>query len=209
MSGQVSGNIAVLMLPDDFRLHIQLSRYFYASTLAKLRRHVGGNRSGIVDFEIAAPINAPVIHVAMDRQTTYILGFRSVDARHWWAFKEENKPLPALPGLPSRSMGLTGSYTELGFPTSINLPPEQLLSRLAGFSGTPDGDFCRAILLLLFLVAEAMRFESLLFEGQRYFGMGTSDFATIHPAAHKETVQDWKKSLPADPNVLLRYAAGT
>ena len=209
MSGQVSGNIAVLMLPDDFRLHIQLSRYFYASTLAKLRRHVGGNRSGIVDFEIAAPINAPVIHVAMDRQTTYILGFRTTQARHWWAFKEEDKPLPTLPGLPSRSMGLNGSYTQLGLPTSINMRPEQLLSRLAGFTGTPDGDFCRAIVLLLFLVAEAMRFESLLFEGQRYFGVKSPDFATIHPAAHAGTVRDWKTSLPSDPNVLLRYAIGT
>ncbi len=209
MSGQVSGNIAVLMLPDDARLHIQLSRYFYASTIAKLRRHVAGNRSGIAVIEVAAPINAPVIHVAMDRQTTYILGFRTTQAPHWWAFKEKDKPLPTLPGLPSRSMGLTGSYTELGLPSSINMPAEELLSRLAGFSGAPDPNFCRGMVLLLFLVAEAMRFESLLFEGQRYFGYGTSDFATIHPAAHKDTVQDWKKSLPSDPNVLLRYAIGT
>lgn len=209
MSGQVSGNIAVLMLPDDFRLHIQLSRYFYASTIAKLRAHVAGNRNGIAVVEVAAPINAPLIHVAMDRETTYILGFRTTQAQHWWAFKEKDKPLPTLPGLPSRSMGLTGSYTELGLPPSINMRPEQLLARLAGFSGAPDPDFCQGIVLLLFLVAEAMRFESLLFEGQRYFGHGTPDFATIHPAAHAATVQNWKKSLPGDPNVLLRYAVGT
>ncbi|MES2713222.1 MAG: ribosome-inactivating family protein [Pseudomonadota bacterium] len=205
MSGQVSGNIAVLMLPDDGRLHIQLSRYFYASTLAKIRREVEGNRSGIIVFEVAAPINAPVIHIAMDRRSGYLLGFRTTEARHWWAFKEEDKPVPTLPGLPSQPMGLTGSYTELDLPPSINMRPEALLSRLASFSGRGDVDFYRAIVLLLFLVAEAMRFESLLFECQRYFGAESKDAYTIHPATHEGTVTNWKKSLPGDPNVLLHH----
>jgi hypothetical protein len=205
MSGQVRGNIAVLMLPDDGRLHVQLSRYFYASTLARLRREVEGNRSGIIVFEVAAPINAPVIHVAMDRRSGYVLGFRTTQARHWWAFKEENKPLPTLPGLPSQSVGLNGNYSQLGLPPAINMRPEKLLAGLAGLTGGPDPEFCRGIVLLLFLVAEAMRFESLLFECQRYFAAGTPDGYTIHPAVHAATVKNWEDSLPGDPNVLLRH----
>jgi Ribosome inactivating protein len=205
MSGQVSGNIALLMLPDDGRLHIQLSRYFYASTLAKLRRAVEANRSGVIVFELAAPINAPVIHVAMDRRSSYVHGFRTTTARHWWAFKPKDGPLPSLPGLPSQSIGLTGNYSELGLPASINMRPEALLSRLAAFTGGRDPEFCRAIVLLLFLVAEAMRFESLLFECQRYFSGGTSDAYTIHPAAHRDTVKNWEDALPGDPNVLLPH----
>jgi hypothetical protein len=208
MSGHVSGNIAVLMLPDDGRLDVQLSRYFYASTLARLRNEVERNRSGIMVFEVAAPINAPVIHVAMDRRSGYVLGFRTTQARHWWAFKEDNKPLPTLPGLPSKSIGLNGNYSQLGLPPSINMRPEALLSRLAGFTGGADPEFCRGIVLLVFLVAEAMRFESLLFECQRYFGAGTTDAYTIHPAAHAETVKNWENSLPGDRNVLLRHLGG-
>ena len=54
----MSGNIAVLYLPDDWRqLHVQLSRYFYASTLAKLRRDILANRSGLAVFEGVSEIS--------------------------------------------------------------------------------------------------------------------------------------------------------
>jgi hypothetical protein len=201
----MSGNLAVLALPDDQRLHVQLSTYFYASTLAKLRRDLETNRAGIAQFEIAAPINAPLVHVAMDRRSTYVLGFRPASGRNWWAFREAERPLPTLPGAPVQPMGLSGSYTELGLPASINMRPEELLNKLASYNGVPDPRFCQAIVLLLFLVAEALRFDSLLMECTRYFSSGTRTAYTIHPDQFAPVVRNWKAALPADRNVLLRY----
>ncbi len=198
----MSGHLALMALPDDQRLHVQLSPYFYASTLAKLRRDIHSNRAGFAIVEVAAPINAPMIQVAMDRRSTYVLGFRAAGGRSWWAFNEPEKPLPALPGAQVRPMGLSGSYTELGLPPSINMRPENLLDKIASYAGTPNPTFCQAIVLLLFLVAEALRFDSLLMECVRYFSIGSY---TIHPAQFASTVRNWKKSLPADDNVLLHY----
>ena len=198
----MSGNLALLALPDDQRLHVQLSPYFYVSTLAKLRNDIGGHRTGIVVFELTAPINAPLIHVAMDRCSAYVLGFRPAAGSHWWAFRETGKPLPTLPGAASRPMQLSGSYTELGLPSSINMRPEHVLAQLAGFRGSPDPRFCQAIVLLLFLVAEALRFDSVLLECVRYFSMS---YGTIHPSQFARTVRDWNITPASDPDVLLPY----
>jgi hypothetical protein len=229
-----SGILALLNLPNDRRLHIQLSTYFYASTLAKLRDDVLGHRSGIVTFEVTAPISAPLIHVAMDRRSTYVLGFRPDHANFWWAFQESGKPLPVLPGGTSRSMGLTGSYTELGLPYGgsgirdsfahpdpanianddlsnagqakwINMRPERLLDLLAGFDGRPDPEFCRAVLLLLFFVAESLRFDNVLRECSRYFTSIPRYHNSIRPGLFADTVRNWAKSMPGDRNVLVPY----
>jgi hypothetical protein len=235
MSGyqQVSGNLAVLNLPGDQRLHVQLSTYFYASTLARLRRDILANRSGIVTFELTAPINAPLIHVAMDRRSTWVLGFRPDRANFWWVFDEKKgRPLPVLPGGPSRSMGLKGSYTELGLPASagpipdstdpsninddlsnasgstrINMRPERLLDLLAGFQGGPDPEFSRAILLLLFLVAEALRFDNVLRECVRYFMSFPPHGYSIRPGFLEPTIHAWATSAPGHPNVLVPWLA--
>ncbi len=198
----MSGHLALLALPEDQRLHLQLSTYFYASTLAKLRHDIDGNRTGLAMIEVGAPINAPLVQVAMDRRSTWVLGFRAASGGNWWAFQEEGKPLPALPGAPVRPMGLTGSYTELVLPSSINMRPEEVLNKLASYEGAPAPRFCQAIVLLLFLVAEALRFDSVLLECARYFSVGAY---TIHPARFGETVHAWKAALPADANVLLRH----
>jgi hypothetical protein len=200
----MSGNIALLHLPDNRRPHIQLTTYFYASTLAKVRRDIIGNRAGVAVIEVGMPISVPLIEVAMDRRSTYVQGFRVAGAPHWWAFQEKDKPLPALPGGPSRTMSLSGSYTELGLPPAINMRPDKMLTLLTGYNGKLNQDFCRGIVLLLFLVAEALRFDSLLMECARYFSFGGT-LNTIHPAAHAATVQNWAKSLPGDPNVLVPY----
>ncbi len=200
----MSGVIALMNLPDDQRLHVQLSMYFYASTLAKLRNDVLANRAGWAVFEIAAPINAPVVQIAMDRRSTYVHGFRRAGATEWWAFQEPGRPLPALPG-GARPMGLTGSYTELGLPAAINLRPERLLSLLAYYPGRPDPEFCQGIVLLLFLVAEALRFDSVLMECVRYFGLGTSSAYTIHPAEFRAVVNNWAAAAPGSRDVLVPY----
>ena len=226
----MSGNIALLNLPDDQRLHVQLSTYFYVQTLARLRRDILSKRSGIVTFEVAAPINAPLIHVAMDRRSTYVLGFRPQRTTSWWVFQEEGKPVPVLPGGPSRSMGLTGSYTELGLPLSagpipdstdpdninddlwnmsqsrmINMRPERLLATLDAYQGSPDQTFSQAILLLIFLVAEALRFDNVLRECTRYFTSIPRYANSIRPGFFASTVQNWKKTPPGHPNLLVPY----
>jgi hypothetical protein len=207
MEASMSGNLALLALPEDQRLHVQLSMYFYASTLAKLRRDIDGNRTGLALVEVAAPINAPKISVAIDRRSTYVLAFRTLTGRNWWAFKEPDKPLPVLPGAPVRTIGLTGSYTELGLPPSINMRPEELLNQLASYGGSPDPRFCQAVVLLLFLMAEAVRFDDVWMECVRFFAVGAGSGYTIHPAKFETAVRNWKVALPSDRNVLLRYLA--
>jgi hypothetical protein len=226
----MSGNIALLRLPDDQRLHVQLSTYFYVKTLARLRDDILANRSGIVTFEVAAPINAPLIHVAMDRRSTYVLGFRPQHATFWWVFQEGGNQAPVLPGGASRPMGLTGSYTELGLPPSpgpipdstdpnnidddlwntsqsrmVNMRPERLLSTLAAYRGSPDQAFSQAILLLIFLVAEALRFDNVLRECTRYFTSVSRYAFSIRPGFFASTVQNWKKTPPGHPNLLVPY----
>ena len=201
----MSGSIAVLSLPDDHRLHVQLSTYFYASTLAKLRREVIADRTGIAVLELATPITAPVIQVALDRTSVYVLGFRRLGDAQWWAFHKKGRPPPPLPGGPCRPMGLTGSYAELGLPPSINMSPGKLLNLLAGYGGTPDSQFCQGIVLLLFLLAEALRFDDVLMECVGYF-TATSRFATIRPEAFAPVVKDWAHlSAAGDRNVLVRH----
>lgn len=205
MPARMSGHIASLRLPDDFRLHVQFSTYFHASTLARLRRDLLANRDGIAVVEVATPIVAPLIKVALDRRSLYLRGFHAPGASAWWAFKEGDYPLPTLPGMPSRSMGLTGNYRELGLPDAINMRPERLLGLLAAFDGRPDPEFCRAIVLLLFMVPEALRFDSVLMECARYFAAGTQFSFTLHPARFADTVRGWEQSRPGDRNVLVPH----
>ena len=201
----MSGSIAALCLPDDHRLHVQLSPYFYASTLATLRREVIADRAGIAVTELAVPITGPVIQVALDRTSVYVLGFRRVGDARWWAFHEKGRAPSPLPGGPCRPMGLTGSYSELGLPPSVNMPPGKLLDLLAAYAGTPDPQFCRGIVLLLFLVAEALRFDDVLMECAGYFSAG-GRLATIRPAAFAPVVKNWARlSAAGDRNVLVRH----
>ncbi len=229
MSG-VSGNIALLRLPADQRPHVQLSNYFYASTLARLREDILRDRSGLVSFEVATPISALMIHVAMRRDSTYVLGYRPDRLKTWWVFQEPDRPLPAPFGQPSRSMRLTGSYTELGLgaagagavdstdPSNINddlsntsgaarlnMRPERLLTLLDGYDGNPDPEFCQAIVLLLFLVAEALRFDNVLRECIRYFTAIPPYACSIRPGFFASTVRNWAGSRPGHPNVLVPY----
>jgi len=76
---------------------------------------------------------------------------------------------------------------------------------LAAYDGRPDPRFCQAIVLRLFLVAEALGFDSLLMECTRYFSVGTSAGYTIHPERFAATVQNWAASLPGNPDVLVPY----
>jgi hypothetical protein len=85
------------------------------------------------------------------------------------------------------------------------MTPVQLLSGLAGFAGTVDTEVARRLVLLLFLVPEAPRFDSILLEGARYLSAGTQFANTLYPARHRPTVTNWAKAPPADANVLLPH----
>lgn len=85
------------------------------------------------------------------------------------------------------------------------MTPSDLLSGLAGFRGTVDTEIAQCLVLLLFLVPEALRFDSLLLEGARYLSTGTRFANTIYPARHRGTVTNWAKAITSDPNVLLPH----
>ena len=199
----MSGALAALSLPDDHRLHVQLTPYFYASTLAKVRRDIIGDRNGTAVIEITMPVTAPVIQIVQNRRSLYILGFREVGAAAWWAFQEPGQRLPVMPGGVSRAIGLNGGYNELGLPLSINMPPQRMLNLLAAFNGKPDPEFCRALVLLLFLMAEGLRFDDVLMACVAYFSAGTPSVNTIHPAAFSTIVKKWAGA--SGRNVLVSH----
>lgn len=198
------GELALMGLPDDGRLHVQLSRYFYSSTVRRVRDDLEGNRSGLAVVEAAAPINAPVLEIVLDRRSVYLIAFRRQGAREWWGFADDGCPA-TLPGGPMRPIRGRNTYSWLGLPDSINLTPVQLLSQLASFSGTVDRDAARCLVLLFFLVPEAIRFDSVFLECARYLSAGTQFANTLHPGQHRQTVTNWAAASAADRNVLLRY----
>lgn len=58
-----------MKLPDDHRLHVHLSTYFCASTPAKLRADVLGNRQGwavVTNWAGAAPGDRDVLMLHLD-----------------------------------------------------------------------------------------------------------------------------------------------
>ena len=204
MSGY-GGELALMALPDDWRLHVQLSRYFYGSTLKRVRDDLAANRTGIAVVEVATPINAPVLEVALDRRSVYLLGFRARGAREWWGFVADGCP-PALPGGAVRAIRGRSTYPWLGLPERINITPVRLLSGLAGFGGTVDSESARRLVLLLFLLPEALRFDNVLMECSRYLSIGTSFAHVLHPARYRATVTNWSGATRGDPNVLLAHA---
>lgn len=60
-------------------------------------------------------------------------------------------------------------------------------------------------MLLLFLVAEALRFDSVLMECVAYFSQGVGTANTLHPLALAYAVRNWAKAPAGDRNVLMAY----
>jgi hypothetical protein len=90
---------ALMALPADGRLHVQLSRYFYALTLKRVRSDLEGNRSGLALVEVATPLDAPVVEIALDRRSLSLFALRRRGAREWWGFVRDGCP-PACRALP-------------------------------------------------------------------------------------------------------------
>lgn len=150
----------------------------YHHSITQARRVLAANRTrgGYERIFLSAPITAPLIEVAVDRKSLYVLGFREV-AEHrgagkgpWWEF-EPDGTLPRLEA-PSRIIRSgPASYSNLGLEagTEVVLEPWHLLNNLAAFDGVMgDAARKRQLLLLIFLVAEALRFDSVKAACHRY-----------------------------------------
>jgi len=196
------GETALAKLPSDRRLHVQLSPYFYDWSLKRLRSDLEGNRKGLAIVEVAAPINAPTLQVVLDRRTLYVLAFRAAADPMWWGFLEDGCP-KSLPGGSVGRINGRSHYSWLGLPERISMLPVHLLTHLAGAKGRVSSETAQCIVLLLFLIPEALRFDSVMLEGARYLSGIPAN--VMHPARFRETVHGWEKSPIDNRDVLLRH----
>lgn len=202
MSG-VSGNIALLHQPGDFRAWIQLSRYLYPFTIKEMRYRFGLRREGVEVVEVWAPIEAPRIAIAIDRRSLYLFGVRGLPDGKWYCFADYRRPADP-PGAPVVEVHEELNYSRLlgPAPGAIALPPVKLLTLAHGFGrerASPQR--LQALAALMFLVPEALRFDSVTLAVMRYFQSGHLDVAGLLPA-----VQNWAAATAAhDRNVLLPH----
>lgn len=203
---------------------IQLGPY-YNHNITITRRIVAGRRGrGAVTIYVTAPISAPVLEVAIDGRSLYVLGFRRQgDDPRWWEF-EPDGTLPTLS--PSRSIvGGPASYQNLDLTAGaeVVMQPWRLLTELWRFDGKiGDAAKKRKLLLLIFLVAEALRFDSVKGACYKYVTNPTGYFnAPDHyyrnPAdlsGHRfvfterlvDTVQNWRTLTKArNPDIALPW----
>jgi hypothetical protein len=199
------GTTARLALPDWQGAHIQLSIFFYPFTLRRVREALEGSRSGLTVIEVAAPINAPTLECVLDRRDLYLHGWREQGTPVWNRFTPKIGKPPDLPGGRHVNLPSDGSYPDLGMRglgRTDEITPVKLLADLAACRGSiagPDGWV--KVLLLILLVPEALRFDSVMLEGMRWLSSGRYDVASV-----ADTVTNWAKSSAAGSrNVLLRH----
>ena len=144
---------------------------YYNRTIGQTRDAVRRSReAGLTTMKIylTAPIVAPIIEVAVTPGRVWVLGFKVLNAPTWWEFKRTGD-LPPVPGPASPVQGPAASYELLGLgefakatPPVHVIEPWRLLQALATFNGKIGTNAKRKnIVLLLFLVSEAVRFDSM------------------------------------------------
>jgi hypothetical protein len=141
---------------------IQLGPY-YNRNISDARRYLAAHRGrGAVSVFMQAPITSSLLEFAIDGHSLRLLGFRRSGDPRWWEFEPDDAKLPRL--TPSRRIaGGAATYTNLGLAagTDVVLRPWLLLQELANFDGRlGDETRKRKLLLLIFLVSEALRFDS-------------------------------------------------
>jgi hypothetical protein len=199
----MSGNIALLNQPGDFRSWVQLSRYLYPFTIKELRYRISLERQGIEVVEVWAPIDAPQVAVAIDRRSLYLFGLRALPGGPWYVFRDYARP-GNPPGAPVIEIDEELNYSRLlgAAPSAISMPPVQLLTLAAGFGqsrATPQQ--LQAMAALMFLVPEALRFDSIVLAAMRYFSSSYLPVAEL-----LGTVKNWAGATAADDsNVLLPH----
>lgn len=158
---------------------------YYNRNIGQVRQAVRQSRAAglaTMTIYVTAPITAPMIEVAVDPRAVWVLGFRALHAPHWWEFPRTGD-LPPVPGPARPIAGPPASYVLLGLGAfarekgTLVIEPWRLLAALANFDGRLDTDEKRKIIILLiFLVSEAVRFDSMqglcyryIAHAERYF----------------------------------------
>jgi hypothetical protein len=201
---RVPGALALLDAPDDFRCWVQLGD-LYSWSIKEQRRRLQSNRAGIEVFEVSAPINGPKLHVAIDRRSLYLLGWKADTSAEWWAFEEKGR-LPKLPGGAAKRINGKFDYEFLGLGDldSYNIPPTKLIAALCSFDGKL-GDWQKKanVIMLLFLLPEALRFDPLFVACVGYL---TQNWTMRFTPEIKAKVKDWAHSTErGDKGVLLEH----
>lgn len=201
----MSGNIALLHQPDDLRSWVQLSPYLYPFCMKEMRYRIGLQRQGVEVIEVWAPINAPRIAVAIDRRSVYLFGLRALPDGAWYCFRDYARPADP-PGARVIEVDEELNYSRLlgAAPSAIAMPPVQLLALASDFGrerASPRQ--LQALAALMFLVPEALRFDSIMLAAMRYFDQGFLPVAEL-----LETVQNWAGATAAEhQNVLMPHIA--
>ncbi len=204
---------------------IQLGPY-YGRNVTDARHYLARRRArGAVTVYVAAPITSPILEVAIDGRSLYVLGFRRQGLPRWWEFEPDGDQ-PRLAPL-SRIASGPATYSNLGLTagTEVVMQPWWLLRDLAAFDGLMGDDAKkRKLLLLIFLVSEALRFELVKAACYAYVSnavtyFGAPDHYYRNPgdlAGHRfvfteqlvQTVQNWSsRTVGRSPDVALPWLA--
>jgi len=196
----MSGNIALLHQPDDLRSWVQLSPYLYPFCLKEMRYRIGLQREGVEVIEVWAPINAPRIAIAIDRRSLYLFGLRALPDGPWYCFRDYRRPADP-PGAPVIEVDEALNYARLlgASPSAIAMPPVQLLGLAADFGRSRTSpQQLQALAALMFLVPEALRFDSVMLAAMRYFDRGFLPVGEL-----LDTVQNWANASALEHNNVL------
>jgi len=199
----MSGNIALLHQPDDLRSWVQLSPYLYPFCLREMRYRIGLQRQGVEVIEVWAPINAPRVAIAIDRRSLYLFGLRALPEGPWYCFRNYARPADP-PGAPVIEIDEELNYSRLlgAAPSAIAMTPVQLLTLASDFGRTRASPRqLQALAALMFLVPEALRFDSIMLAAMRFFDQGFLPVAEL-----LDTVQNWAEATALDhENVLMPH----
>jgi hypothetical protein len=208
---------------------ISLSPWYRQST-RQTRRAVQRWR-GVRDRPIsvvlsaAGPESVPFLEVAMDPRSLYVLGFRAFGHPTWWEFEPEGEQ-PPLPGATRRIIGGSSNYTNLGLAGLDRhvIEPWRFMAEMRDFAGKLDERGKANAILLCFLAAESLRFDSIqqlcyewINQTERYFQApdfhqrnpgGMTNHAIVFTPAAKATVRSWRTLTAAgDADVQVPWIA--
>jgi hypothetical protein len=202
---------------------IQLGPW-YGHNITVARRTIAERRAqGALTVYVTAPITSPILEVAINGRSLYVLGFRRQGEHRWWEFEPDGDQ-PRLDPF-KRIVRGPATYSNLGLAAGaeVVIQPWRLLKELSEFDGLMgDETKKRKLLLLIFLVAEALRFDSVKDACYRYVSnaatyFGAPDYYYANPAdmaGHRfvfteplvQAVRNWRSRTEAgQPDVGLPW----
>jgi hypothetical protein len=208
---------------------ISLSPYYRQSTRQTrrevLRHRAVRDRTLSVVLSAAGPEAVPFLEVAMDPHSLYVVGFRAFGGPFWWEFEPEGN-LPALAGPTRRIIGGPSNYTNLGLAQLDQhvIEPWRFMAEMRDFNGRLDDRGKANAILLCFLVAEALRFDTIqqlcyewINQTERYFQApdfhhrnpgGMTQHRIVFSAEAKATVRSWRtQTADQSPDVMVPWIA--